>query len=445
MSRAISVLAVLATIVGGVVVLLPGTASAADLVPTTLGLTGPTSAGINTTATVSATLTATPDSSPVADQPVQVQRWTGTDWTTAATVTTAADGTATTSVPIKETSNRFRAVYAGDGTHAASVSPTLTITGTRNPTRLTLGGDRSVIDEQTAHLVLDWRTTSGTPVPGRVRVYQHVRNGTWKLLRRVDLGADGHARIGVRPRVDTWYQLRGSRGPWWQAATSASHFVDNRPPMTPIRLPADAPRPRSLPAQRRAVGAGANITASRIPNRVWRQMTGITWHRGCPVGRSGLRLLHLNYWGFDGYRHRGELVVNRQAVSQFRGAFRDLYAGRFPIRAMYRVDRFGYSKRSGGGDDFASMRHDNTSAFNCRWVTGNPGVRSPHSRGFAVDINTWENPYRSKVGLLPNSWWMGHSNPRYAWRSSSHAVVRIMARHGFRWTYGLGDTQHFDA
>jgi hypothetical protein len=112
---------------------------------------------------------------------------------------------------------------------------------------------------------------------------------------------------------------------------------------------------------------------------------------------------------------------------------------------MYRVDRFGYGRRSGGGNDYASMRHDNTSAFNCRWVTGNPGVRSPHSYGYAVDINTWENPYRSKVGLLPNSWWMGHSDPRYAWRSASHPVVRIMVEHGFRWTYGLGDTQHFDA
>jgi hypothetical protein len=40
---------------------------------------------------------------------------------------------------------------------------------------------------------------------------------------------------------------------------------------------------------------------------------------------------------------------------------------------------------------------------------------------------------------------MGHSHPRVAWRSRSHAVVRLMARHGLRWTYGNGDTQHFDA
>ena len=28
---------------------------------------------------------------------------------------------------------------------------------------------------------------------------------------------------------------------------------------------------------------------------------------------------------------------------------------------------------------------------------------------------------------------------------ASHRVVQIMARHGLRWTYGNGDTQHFDA
>lgn len=445
MTRASSLLAMLLTIVGGVVVLLPGSAAAADLVPTSLTLTGPASSPITGDATLTATLIATPDSSPVAGQAVQLQRWTGSAWTTEATATTAADGTATAPLPITAATNKFRAVYAGDTTHAASESAPLSVTGTRTPTVLTLGGDGSVVDEQTAHLTLDWRTTSGKPVPGTVRVYQHVRHRDWKLLRRVDLGADGHARIGVRPRVDTWYQLRGGRGPWWAGDRSSTHLVDNRPPMASVVLPADAPRPKRLHAQRRAVGAGAHVTVSHIPRKVWRQMTGITWHRGCPVGRAGLRLMRINYWGFDGYRHRGELVVNRHAVGQFRGAFRELYDKRFPIRAMYRVDRFGYSKRSGGGNDYASMRHDNTSAFNCRWVTGNRGVRSPHSWGYAVDINTWENPYRSRVGLLPDSWWMAHSDPRYAWRSRSHAVVRIMARHGFRWTYGLGDTQHFDA
>ena len=77
-------------------------------------------------------------------------------------------------------------------------------------------------------------------------------------------------------------------------------------------------------------------------------------------------------------------------------------------------------------------------------VVNRPGVRSPHSYGRSLDVNTWENPYRSPTGLVPNAWWQSHSHPRVAWRSRDHRVVQILTRAGFRWTYGNGDTQHFD-
>ncbi len=126
-------------------------------------------------------------------------------------------------------------------------------------------------------------------------------------------------------------------------------------------------------------------------------------------------------------------------------ALAEMYTLRLPLRSLYRVDRFGYSSRVRGGDDFASMASGNTSVFNCRDVVNNPGVRSPHAYGRAFDVNTWENPYRSARGTVPNTWWQSRSHPRVAWRSASHRVVEVMARHGLRWTYGLGDTQHFDA
>ena len=78
---------------------------------------------------------------------------------------------------------------------------------------------------------------------------------------------------------------------------------------------------------------------------------------------------------------------------------------------MYRVDRFGWGHRSRGGDDYASMAAGNTSAFNCRDVVGRPGVRSPHSYGRSLDVNTWENPYRSAQGTVPNTWWQGALAP----------------------------------
>jgi hypothetical protein len=152
----------------------------------------------------------------------------------------------------------------------------------------------------------------------------------------------------------------------------------------------------------------------------------------------------VNYWGFDGYRHRGEIVVHRAIGSKTARLFTDLYKNKVSIRAMYRVDRFGYSSRVRGANDYASMAADNTSAFNCRNVVGRPGVRSPHAYGRAIDINPFENPYLSGDGWVPNTWWRTRAAGTYAWTKSSHLVPRIMKRNGFRWTYGVSDGHHFD-
>ena len=120
-----------------------------------------------------------------------------------------------------------------------------------------------------------------------------------------------------------------------------------------------------------------------------------------------------------------------------------LHAAKAPIRSLYRVDRFGWSRRLRGGDDMKSMAAGNSSGFNCRSVVGRPGRRSPHSTGRSIDLNTWENPYRSAWGIVPNRDWDARRSPAaFVYRSRTHAVVRILARHGFRWL-GSADWQHF--
>jgi hypothetical protein len=309
---------------------------------------------------------------------------------------------------------------------------------------LSLTGPASVVDEHTITLTVSWTAPDGTAVPGTVQLWQHDEGQAWQPAGTLALDATGHGSLSVRPRVDTWYQARGAAGPDWPAAISPTQYVDNRPPVAPVVLPAKAPRPTALPAQPRAVGAGAAVAVTPITDAVWNSMVGRSWHQGCPIGRADLRYLQTNYWGFDGYRHRGELVVRASSVGRFTTAMQRLYAARIRIRSMYLVDRFGYSKRSGGANDFASMRHDNTSAFNCRWVTGWRGVRSPHAYGRSIDIDPFENPFHSHAGWLPDAWWTRHSAP-YAWRSSKHRVVRIMRSAGFRWSYPRSDPQHFDA
>jgi hypothetical protein len=108
------------------------------------------------------------------------------------------------------------------------------------------------------------------------------------------------------------------------------------------------------------------------------------WHRGCPLPLSGLRLLTVDYWGFDGRVHGGRLVVNKTWAHPLARVFGRLFELRFPIRRMRPV--------ANSGDD--------TSSFECREAAPSPcpgasgsGSWSEHAYGEAVDLNPIENPY----------------------------------------------------
>jgi hypothetical protein len=122
------------------------------------------------------------------------------------------------------------------------------------------------------------------------------------------------------------------------------------------------------------------------------RMSGVSWHRGCPVGFGELRLLRVTHWGFDDEVHRGRLVVNRDSAGPMLRTMRELYRLRFPIRRMRLVDAY-------GADDHRSMAADNTSAFNCRFVSGTT-LWSEHAYGHAIDVNPIENPYVTADGYV---------------------------------------------
>ena len=87
---------------------------------------------------------------------------------------------------------------------------------------------------------------------------------------------------------------------------------------------------------------------------------GDTWRPECPVAPAALRRVELDYLGFDGGTHRGQLVVNEDVVDDVIAIFDDLSRLRYPIEKMRTVDHYP------GADDELSMRDNNTSAFNCR-------------------------------------------------------------------------------
>ena len=192
-----------------------------------------------------------------------------------------------------------------------------------------------------------------------------------------------------------------------------------------------------------ALAPGFHATVQPIPPTVRAQMTGVSWHTGCPVPLSGLRLVTLTYHGFDGRAHTGQLVANRDAAAALVSVFRRLYAARFPIRRMQLVDAY-------GADDYRSIEADNTSAFNCRTATGSSNW-SQHAYGRAIDVNPIENPYVSggTTSHPASRPYLDRSRHRPGAAYESGVLVEAFRAAGWgwggSWSGGVKDYQHFSA
>lgn len=125
------------------------------------------------------------------------------------------------------------------------------------------------------------------------------------------------------------------------------------------------------------------------------RMIGSSWHRGCPVPIRNLRLLTLDYWGFGGHVRRGRLIVHEDQALRIKRVFRKLFDRGFRIRRMVLIDTY-------DGSDRRSMNANNTSGFNCRYVSGTT-TWSQHAYGRAIDINPIRNPYVSGSYVSPTA------------------------------------------
>jgi hypothetical protein len=196
------------------------------------------------------------------------------------------------------------------------------------------------------------------------------------------------------------------------------------------------------------VGASAapapfRSTTSSLTPALGARMTGVSWHRGCPVALRDLRLLTLSYRGFDGRSHTGRLVVNGSVAARVVAVFRKLYRADFPIRRMQLVDLY-------GGSDFRSIEADNSSAFNCRRATGSSSW-SNHAYGLAIDINPIENPYVTAGGSVAHRAsrpYLNRSRIRPGMAYPGGELVGAFRSAGWGWGGYWGgdrDYQHFSA
>jgi hypothetical protein len=218
---------------------------------------------------------------------------------------------------------------------------------------------------------------------------------------------------------------------------SCAEPMASPPPPPPVAAPLPEP-PAPAPPAPTFTG-----TAEPLPADMRAAMTGVTWREGCPVGLDDLALLRLSHWDFDGGVAQGELIVAAGHAQALLGVFEALFEAGFPIRRMRPMYHY-------GGSDDASMADDNTSAFNCRPVTGGSGGFSQHSYGHAVDINTVENPYvRGKKVLPPaGAEFLDRLDVRPGMIVADGPVVAAFAAAGWRWGgswSSLKDYQHFSA
>jgi hypothetical protein len=143
-----------------------------------------------------------------------------------------------------------------------------------------------------------------------------------------------------------------------------------------------------------AAPAAAQSSIKSLPAPVKAQLKqGHFWKSNCPVPLSGLRVLTVRHWGFDGHLHTGQLVVNRGAAPGLAKVFRQLRRLHFPIHHMTLNDVYGPKKERPADNDVSG-------SFECRDAVPSPcnggnstGSWSMHAYGLAVDINPVENPY----------------------------------------------------
>jgi poly-gamma-glutamate synthesis protein (capsule biosynthesis protein) len=132
-----------------------------------------------------------------------------------------------------------------------------------------------------------------------------------------------------------------------------------------------------------------------LDDTVRADMLGRSWRDDprCPR-LDDLVLARVDHHGFDGAVHRGELVVAAAVADDVVAAFARIFAARFPIALMARIERF-------DADDGRSMAANNSSAFNFRMAPS--GKLSQHAFGTAIDLNPVQNPMIIGDAIYPEA------------------------------------------
>jgi len=196
-----------------------------------------------------------------------------------------------------------------------------------------------------------------------------------------------------------------------------------------------------------AEGYSANISPITADIKK-RMIKGNSWKKGCPVGLQDLRYVRVRHWNFKGGSSLGELIVHADVAKDVTEIFEELYAIGYPVRQMRLVSDF-------KGNDWQSIEAGNTSALNCRSLTGSSKKWSNHAYGMAIDLNPIENPYIARSGRISHKASLKYRKRVHvpsrgladkAMALKDDEVVHIFKKYGWKWGgdwSGIKDYQHF--
>lgn len=153
--------------------------------------------------------------------------------------------------------------------------------------------------------------------------------------------------------------------------------------------------------------------------------------------RKNLTIITVLYFGFDEKIHKGQIVIHKKLSAEIKEIFDELFAKRFPIEKVIPIVKYNW-------DDEASMRDNNSSAFNYRFISGTKKL-SNHSYGTAIDINPFQNPYIVGKKTLPH----GSKYDKNAKGTilAGSFVVKAFKKRGWKWGGDWTtrrDYQHFE-
>lgn len=162
-----------------------------------------------------------------------------------------------------------------------------------------------------------------------------------------------------------------------------------------------------------------------------------------PEIRKRQRIVKVKYLSFDGKIHQGQIVIDKDLAGDIKSIFKLALKEKFPIHSVIPISHPQFRKDGRWNDDL-SMAANNTSGFNYREKTGG-GSLSNHAYGWAIDINTVQNPYlKGNLVLPPN----GKYDPQSPGTLTAESpIVKKFLELG--WTWGgswesLKDYQHFE-